>query len=166
MVLCVREGWFGSVAPCLGLQWKRSCNGSIAFSTLAHKLTTPDIVQPVSNGLTFPILKVRSPSFISIFAASSSSSAISMLSLDQKISVSGLIFPICGEKEPISDVFEKITHSLYSNIYSSSPYLAFKQNIAFLSNSKVKVLDEVRTLGHNRSNLKNMLVDLCLIHVK
>jgi len=63
------------------------------------KLTTPHNVQPLSNGLTFPILKVSSLSFLSIFLAASSLSAISMLSLDQVISVSGLTFPICGGKE-------------------------------------------------------------------
>lgn len=101
--LFFQRGLVGSAASSLGLQRKRSCDGRIAFSffvlSLPRELTTPNKVQPRSNGLTFPMLKVSSPSCFSIFLASSSSSAISMLSLDQMISVSALTFPICGGKQ-------------------------------------------------------------------
>lgn len=98
-----RKGLVRSIASSTGLQRKRSFDSNIAFSFFfslffSHELATPNKVQPRSNGLTFPMLKVSSPSCFSIFFASSSSSAISMLSFDQMISVSALTFPICGGK--------------------------------------------------------------------
>lgn len=40
---------------------------SNAFSSLLMKLKAHHNAKPLSAGLTFPILKVRSPSFLSIF---------------------------------------------------------------------------------------------------
>lgn len=57
---------------------------------------SPIIAQPT---LTLPMSKVNTSSDFSIFLASSSSSSISIPSLNQAISVAGLMFPTCSKRE-------------------------------------------------------------------